>query len=139
MQELKKETHVRISIENKEGLEEKRRKLCLKSINEVISMLLQKEEEFSIIKKVEKRKKSQMMDDNMQLDDKLNTVKPKTELPSLNGKCLFRAERQDGKIDCAKDFLKSNVIHALTIEQCNECWNNALHIAIEPNITSMVI
>jgi len=119
MQVLKK-THIRISIDNKELLEEKKRKLRLNSLDKVISVLLQKEEELSIVKKVEKRKKTKAMP----------IEKPKVELPSLNGKCVFKHERQDGKTDCAKDFREKTVLHVVTNEQCTECWNNAIHVSI---------
>lgn len=124
MQVLKK-THIRISVDNKELLEKKKAKLRLKSINEVISVLLQKEDEYSTLKKI-KRKKPQNVPIAMPKE------KPKTELLSLNGRCVFKHERQDGKIDCAKDFIEKNVVHVLTNEQCMECWNNAFHVSINP-------
>ena len=124
MQVLKK-THIRISLDNKELLEKKKAKLRLKSINEVISVLLEKEDEYSTLKKV-KRKKSQNAPIGMPKE------KRKTELLSLNGRCVFKHERQDGKIDCAKDFIKKNAVHVLTNEQCMECWNKAFHVSINP-------
>jgi hypothetical protein len=122
MQVVKKQTHIRVSMENKEGLEHKRHKLRLNSVNDVISVLLQKEEEFSILKNIERRKKSKVIVEE----------KPKIELPSLNGKCLFKANRKDGNIDCAKDFVEKDILHSLTTEQCDECWNNAMHVMIKP-------
>jgi hypothetical protein len=125
-------TLIRISIENKELLEEKKRKFHLNSIDRLISILLEKEEEFSIIKKIEKREKAKAMSKNMQFDDKLNTMeKPKMKLPLWNGKCVFKHEREDGQIDCAKDLLEKGNLHVLTDGQCNECWNNAEHKTIE--------
>lgn len=117
------DTSIRVPIETKELLEKKKAKLRLKSLNDVVLMLLEKDEEFATLKKV-KRKKSQNVPIVMPKE------KPKTELPSLNGKCVFKHEREDGKIDCAKDFIKKNAVHVLTNEQCAECWNNAFHVSI---------
>jgi hypothetical protein len=124
MQVLKK-THIRVSIDNKELLEKKKRKLRLNSVNEVITVLLQKEDEYSTLKKI-KRKKSQ----NVPIAT--SKEKPKTEMLSLNGRCVFKHERQDGNVDCAKDFIEKNAVHVLTNEQCMECWNNAFHVPINP-------
>lgn len=124
MQVLRK-THIRISVDNKELLEKKKSKLRLKSLNEVISVLLQKEDEYSTLKKM-KRKKSRNVPISMPKE------KPKAELLSLNGRCVFKHEREDGKVDCAKDFIEKNVVHILTNEQCMECWNNAFHVSINP-------
>jgi len=125
MQALKEKTHIRISIENKQLLEKKKAKLSFNSVNDVVSMLLEKDEEFATLKKI-KRKKLQ----NVPIAT--SKEKPKTELLSLNGTCLFKHERQDGKLDCAKDFIEKNAVHVLTNEQCNECWNNAFHVSINP-------
>jgi hypothetical protein len=122
MQVLKK-THIRVSIDNKELLDKKKAKLGLNSVNDVVSMLLEKDEEFSILKKIKRNK----------IKNKpiaMPKEKPKTELLSLNGKCLFKHEREDGNIDCAKDFREKNVVYILTNEQCVECWNNAFHVSI---------
>jgi len=129
MQALKnKKVVTKVSVGNLEILKEKKRKLRLNSIDDVISVLLEKEEEFSTLKKI-KRKKIQ----NEPID--MVKEKPKIELPSLNGTCLFRTEREEGKINCAKDFKEKNVIHVLTKEQCNECWNNSFHVPINPEST----
>jgi len=36
--------------------------------------------------------------------------------------CVFRSEREDGKIDCAKDFAKTGKIHVVSKEFCDKCW-----------------
>lgn len=118
------DTSIRVPIETKELLEKKKAKLRLKSLNDVVLMLLEKDEEFATLEKM-KRKKSQ----NVPIA--IPKEKPKTELPSLNGKCLFKHERQDGKIDCAKDFIEKNAIHIYTKDQCSECWNNTFHVPME--------
>jgi hypothetical protein len=117
------DTSIRVLIETRELLEKKKAKLHLKSLNDVVLMLLEKDEEFAALKKV-KRKKSQ--------NEPIPTSKekPKTELLSLNGKCVFKHERQDGKVDCAKEFRAKNRIHVLSNEQCKECWNRAFHVPI---------
>jgi len=117
------DTSIRVPIETKELLEKKKAKLGLKSLNDVVLMLLEKDQEFAIVKKI-KRKKSQNEPKGILKE------KPKTELPSLNGKCVFKHEREDGNVDCAKEFREKNAIHVLTNEQCMECWNNAFHVPI---------
>ncbi|MCJ7805893.1 hypothetical protein MUP46_04610 [Patescibacteria group bacterium] len=113
---------MKISTENKELLEKKKRRLGLKSLDKVISVLLEKQEKSSSVHITEK-KQEQAQD--------VPIEKPRLELPSSKGnkeKCLFRAEKEIGKIQCAKDFAETDVIHIKTIEYCNECWTNAFHI-----------
>ena len=117
------DTSIRVPIETKQLLEKKKAKLGLKSLNDVVLMLLEKDEEFAIVKKI-KRKKSQNEPKGIIKE------KPKTELLSLNGKCLFKHEREDGKVDCAKDFREKNRMHVLRNEECKECWNNAFRVPI---------
>jgi len=113
---------IRISVENKEILEKKQRRLNLKSLDKVISVLLEKQEKFSSVHMTEK-KQEQAQD--------VPIERPRLELPSSKGnkeKCLFRAEKEEGKIQCAKDFAETSVIHTKTIEYCNECWTSAFHV-----------
>jgi hypothetical protein len=113
---------IRISVENKEILEKKQRRLNLKSLDKVISMLLQKEEKLSLASM--KEKKQEKAQD-------VPIEKPRLELRSQardKEKCLFRVEKEIGKIQCAKDFAETDVIHVRTIEQCNECWTSAFHV-----------
>jgi len=113
---------IRISVENKEILEKKQRRLNLKSLDNVISMLLQKEEKLSLASM--KEKKQERAQD-------VPIEKPRLELRSSKGnkeKCLFRAEKEEGKVQCAKDFVETSVIHIRTIEYCNECWTSAFHV-----------
>jgi hypothetical protein len=112
---------IRISTENKEILEKKQRRLGLKSLDRLISVLLEKQEKSSSVHMTEK-KQEQAQD--------VPIEKSRLELPSSKGdkeKCLFRAEKEIGKIQCAKDFAETSVIHVRTIEQCNECWTSAFH------------
>ena len=115
-------TQIRISLENKEILEKKQRRLGLKSLDRLISVLLEKQEKFSLVRMTEK-KQEQAQD--------VPIEKPKLELPSSKEnkeKCLFRAEKEVGKIQCAKDFAETDVIHVRTTDQCNECWTSAFHV-----------
>ena len=113
---------IRISVENKEILEKKQRRLNLKSVDRVISVLLEKQEKFSSVHMTEK-KQERAQD--------VPIEKPRLELRSSKGnkeKCLFRAEKEEGKVQCAKDFVETSVIHIRTIEYCNECWTSAFHV-----------
>ncbi|MCD6484683.1 MAG: hypothetical protein J7L47_06195 [Candidatus Odinarchaeota archaeon] len=125
---VKKQTHIRVSIENKEYLEKKKRKLHLKSIDDVISFLRRKEEELEVLRGIKQKKKQRK-----ERKSEIVPEKVKVKLPSLNGVCVYRHEREDGKIDCAKDFVETNVIHIVTREQCSKCWKNAIHEPISVN------
>ena len=113
---------IRISTENKEILEKKQRRLNLKSLDRLISVLLEKQEKFPSV---------HMMEKKQERPQDVPIEKPRLELRSSKGnkeKCLFRAEKEEGKVQCAKDFVETNVIHIKTIEHCNECWANAFHV-----------
>lgn len=94
-------------------------------------MLLQKEDEFSILKKIEKRKKVKAVFEEEAKEKEKAKENLKMKLFSLNGECLFKHERQDGKIDCAKDFREKDVIRVYAKDHCSECWNKAIHVPME--------
>ena len=122
MQSLKNGTNVRISIDNKQLLAKKKRKLKVRSIDAVISLLLEKEKELSMLKKAEKRNKAKAisMEKPKPLTEEISTS---FKIPLVYEVCAFKHERLDGKIDCAKDFMRTNRIHIILPEQCNECFN----------------
>jgi len=112
----------KISNRNLEILKQKRDKLGLNCIDAVISILLEKQEKHSLVSMKEKKQEKAL---------DVPIEKPRLELPSSKGnkeKCLFRAEKEEGKVQCAKDFVETSVIHIRTIEHCNECWTSAFHV-----------
>jgi len=121
-----------------------KRRYKVRSINDVIKKLLEIWDEYQIIKAEtsEKSEKSEKYEETVLLKEEIQDIcyncanysfcacdwKHKPEEVKEHGcfkprnQCVFRSERPDGKIDCAKDFAKSGKIHIVTKEFCDKCW-----------------
>jgi hypothetical protein len=137
MQTLKNHSSIKISMENKQLLANRKKKYKVKSINQVISVLLEKEKEAKVLKRAERKKIK-----NVPIAIATEKLKPSIEtaptfkivLRSDGNNCVFKAMRQvrnDGRLYCAKDYAETGKLHVVTEAQCFECFQTHEKVTYE--------
>jgi len=140
-----KDRMVRVSYENWKALMEKKRKFKLKSVDDVISLLLNAEK---VRKK--KGKERRKLSGKEETKERLivdfcrfcqNNIEGKCSYEwkgnplevkrhkcfVLMNQCIFKAEKE-GKVLCAKDFMEKGKIYEISKEECQKCWKKEIEL-----------
>jgi len=138
--EFKKDKMIRISYENWKAINKLKKKLKFKSINQVISVLLNVE----IVRK--KQKKIKLENDVIKKEEidlclfcKNNSEcselwKHKPSEVKKHGcfvfyeNCIYKSPEQNGIIYCAKDFIETGKLHVYPIQECEKCWKAQIEL-----------
>jgi len=138
MQTLKNEiVNIKVSMEHRQLLANRKKKYKVKSIDQVISVLLEKEKEANLLKRA-KRKKIE----NVPIAISKEKLKPLIEtaptfkivLRSDGNNCVFKPAtqvRNDGRLYCAKDYAETGKLHVVTEAQCFECFQTHEKVTYE--------
>jgi len=124
-------------MENKQFLANRKKKYKVKSIDQVISVLLEKEKEAKLLKRAERKKIK-----NEPIAIATEKLKPSIEtaptfklvLTSDGNNCVFKPMRQvrnDGRLYCAKDYAETGKLHVVTEDQCFECFQTHEKVTYE--------
>ena len=139
---------IKISMENKRLLVNRKKKYKVKSIDAAISVLFEKEKELTSLKRPQ-RKKIQNVPIVIEKQTEIQQdvcpyclkfvkcinkwIRHPEEVKAhrcfvARNQCVFRTEGNDGKVDCAKDYARTGKIQKLTKEACDDCWNGKIEI-----------